>query len=96
MTKKRNQYSSQTKFRVSLEAAKGIQTVSEIASKYRVHPTQVSTWKQKLLKGGKTLFEGKSLNPEKEWELKEKELYEQIGRLQMELEWVKKKSAEFS
>ena len=95
MATQRKEYSAQTKFRVSLDAARGTQTISEVASRHKVHPTQVSNWKQHLLKNGATLFEGKAPKVSKESDEVEKELYEQIGRLKMELEWVKKKSAEF-
>ena len=95
MTTKRKQYSTQTKFRVSLDAAKGSKTIGEIASKHKVHPTQVSNWKQLLLKNGASLFEGKAPKENKESDELEQELYEQIGRLKMELEWLKKKSGDF-
>ena len=49
MGRKRRQFSSQFKFTVALEAAKGLKTVNEIASEYNVHPTQVGTWKRQLL-----------------------------------------------
>lgn len=96
MGKQRKQYSAQTKFRVSLAATKGEMTIGEIASKYEVAPTQVSNWKQQLLKTGASLFQGKATSEKKETEKIEKELYEQIGRLKMEIEWLKKKSTEFS
>jgi len=96
MTKKRKQYSAQTKFRVSLDAAKGSRTISEIASLHKVAPTQVSNWKKHLLQKGATLFDGQMAPADKEWIEREKELYEQIGRLQMELEWLKKKADELS
>ena len=59
MAIKRKQYSSQTKFQVSLDVAKGAKTIGEIASRHKVHPTQVSNWKQQLLKNGASLFEVK-------------------------------------
>jgi transposase-like protein len=90
---KRKQYSAQTKFRVSLEAARGYSTLSEIANKYNVHPTQISNWKQHLVKNGASLFENQKSKSGKEADEKEKELYEQIGRLKMELEWLKKNAA---
>ncbi len=96
MTIKRKQYSAQTKFRVAVEAAKGTQTISEIASKHKVHPTQVSNWKQHLVKNGTSLFEGKLSNGNKESDETERELYEQIGRLKVELEWFKKNGTAFT
>ena len=92
MTKKRKQYSSQYKFRVALEAIREQKTVNEIASEHGVHPTQVRDWKKKLVDEGPGIF-GQNLAKElQEQENRETELYEQIGRLQMELEWLKKKS----
>lgn len=96
MAIKRKQYSAQMKFRVAVEAAKGTQTISEIASKHKVHPTQVSNWKQHLVKNGASLFEGKLSNGTKESDETERELYEQIGRLKVELEWFKKNGTTFS
>lgn len=96
MRTKRKQYSAQAKFRVALEAAKGFSTISEIANKYNVHPTQISNWKQLLVKNGASLFEGKQSSAGKESSEIERELYEQIGRLKMEMEWLKKNIASFS
>jgi len=96
MSKQRKQYSGQTKFRVSLDAAKSAKTISEIASTHKVAPTQVSNWKKHLLQNGSTLFEGQIRQADKEWAEREKELYEQIGRLQMEVAWLKKKADELN
>lgn len=95
MGKQRKQHSARTKFRVSLAAAQETETISAIASRYEVAPTQVSNWKQHLLKNGDSLFSGKTNTPNQADEKIIKELYEQIGRLQMELEWLKKKSTRF-
>ena len=56
MNTTRRRYSAEFKFQVALEAAKGQQTTSELASKYEVHPNQISTWKRELLEGGTGLF----------------------------------------
>ena len=94
MTTKRKTHSAQFKFKVALEAAKNEKTRAQIASEYGVQGTQISQWKKQLLDGGKGLFERKNGRKEKGWEAKEIELYEQIGRLKMELEWLKKKSGQ--
>ncbi len=94
MTKKRKQYSEQFKFKVALEAIKGLTTINEIASRYQVHPNQVRNWKRKLTENGTAVFERKQDQNQKDLEEKEAELYEQIGRLKMELEWLKKKVTE--
>ena len=95
MTKKRKKYSQQFKFKVALEAIKELKTINEIASAYDVHPTQVKSWKKQLLAEGATVFGQKVAQQLREQEARETELYEQIGRLKMELEWLKKKAAQF-
>ena len=96
MTKKRKQYNPQFKFKVALEAVQELRTISEIASAYNVHPTQVKNWKKQLLMEGPTVFEQNMAQKQREQEARETELYEQIGRLKMELEWLKKKAAQFA
>lgn len=95
MGKQRRQFSEQFKFKVALEAAKGLRTVNEIASDYSVHPNQVSTWKKQLLEEGSGVFSRKRGREQQAQAEQEAALYEQIGRLKMELEWLKKKAAPF-
>ena len=92
MKKPRNQYSALFKFQVALAAARGDQTINELASEHGVHPHQVSQWKQHLLEEGATVFDRRRERQQHERETQETELFEQIGRLKMELEWLKKKS----
>ncbi len=94
MTKKRRQHSPEFKFKVALEAAKGRKTLSELASELQVHPNQISEWKRRLLEEGASVFERNGASQERQQETREAELYEQIGRLKMELEWLKKKLPE--
>lgn len=96
MSKPRRRHSAEFKFKVALEAAKGQKTINEIASEFTVHPNQVSQWKQELLAAGETLFRSPGGHSQREHEALQAELYEQIGRLKMELEWLKKKAAGFS
>ena len=96
MAQKRKQHSGQFKFKVALEAAKGTKTMSQLASETGVHPTQIGQWKRQLLEEGVEFFSHKGNGKEQRDEKVEAELYEQIGRLKMELEWVKKKAAQFS
>lgn len=97
MTKKRRKHSANLKFKVALEAAKNGKTRNQIASDFEVHPTQVSQWKNELLTNGSALFETKRRNRQAEKAAEqEAELYEQIGRLKMELEWLKKKAGPVS
>jgi transposase-like protein len=95
MSKKRRQYSAQFKFRVALEAAKESQTISELASKYEVHPTLVRNWKKQLIEAGEEVFQRPAKGKGDEQAIAEAVLYEQIGRLKMELEWLKKKAEQF-
>ncbi len=93
MTKKWRQFSPEFKFKVALEAAKGRKTISELASELEVHPTQINDWKRLLLEEGANVFRRNGSGLQREHEALQAELYEQIGRLQMELEWLKRKVA---
>lgn len=88
---KRKHRSAQFKFKVALEAAKGTKTLSELSSEYEVHSTQISEWKSQLLKNGVSTFSTATARQRREQEALQSDLYEQIGRLKMELEWLKKK-----
>ncbi len=98
MSVKRRRHSPGFKFKVALEAAKEQKTISQLSSELSLHPTQISDWKKQLLEKGETVFQpnGTSNGNHKLQTVQESELYEQIGRLKMELEWIKKKSASFS
>ncbi len=91
MGTKRKQHSAEFKFKVALEAAKEQKTLSQLGSEYELHPTQISEWKRQLLSEGVRAFGKGESKPESEQSKVEIELYEQIGRLKMELEWLKKK-----
>ena len=91
MTKQRRQFSAKFKFQVALEALKELKTINEIASRYEVHPTQVKQWKKQLQEGGVDVFDEKTEKTAQVQSTMEATLYEQIGRLRMELEWLKKK-----
>lgn len=95
MPKNRRRYSAEFKFRVALEAAKGTKTINELASEHEVHPNQISQWKKELLEGGASLFARPTAHQQRQQEAEQSELYEQIGRLKMELEWLKKKAARY-
>ena len=97
MAKRRNNYSAAFKFQLALEAAQGQQTINALASRHGVHPNQIGQWKRQLLEQGPEVFNGQALaRQHKAQQAREAQLYEQIGRLQVELEWVKKKSAPFA
>ena len=94
MPRKRRVFTSAFKSKVALDAIRGLKTVAELAKQHQVHPTQVALWKKQLLDGVETVFESTSAKPEKTDEPGNTELYEQIGKLNMQLEWLKKKVAE--
>ncbi len=91
MSPKRKRHSAQFKFQVALEAAKGTKTFNQLASEYNLHPNQVSQWKRQLLDAGPTVFRSTTLQQDRDQAVREAALFEQIGRLNMELEWLKKK-----
>jgi transposase-like protein len=90
MGKIRKRHSPAFKARVALEAAKQNKSIAELAKEHQVHPVQISQWKKQLLEGMEGLFEKGSVARRPDHEKLQTELYEQIGRLQMELAWVKK------
>lgn len=95
MTSRRKQYSGQFKFKVALAAAKENKTLGQLATEYGVHPGQISQWKRQLLSDGAEVFGRNSSRQAQTQDVEQSELYEQIGRLKMELEWLKKKAAQF-
>lgn len=98
MATNKRTHSAQFKFRVAMEALGEGKTVSQIASEYNVHPTLVRQWKKRLQESGAEIFAHPASQKQQaaEQTATEAALYEQIGRLKMELEWVKKKAAPFS
>ena len=90
--KKRKIYSPEFKAKVGLEAVRGMKTINEIGQEYGVHPGQVGDWKREIQEQAKTLFEGrrgpKPVAAHQEPDL----LYSEIGKLKVELDWLKKKS----
>jgi transposase-like protein len=91
MNGKRRQHGADLKARVALAAIKGDRTINEVASHYEVHPSMVITWKKRVLEELPGVFSGKTPRGERAAEAEQAGLYEQIGRLKMELEWLKKK-----
>ena len=94
MTRKRRVFGSSFRAKVALAAIRGDKTTAELASKFAVHTSQVTAWKKQLLERAVELFEDGRRKRRDERSTTEEELYEQIGRLKMEVEWLKKKSAE--
>jgi len=95
MKGKRKQHTAAFKAQVALAALKGDRTVNELAGQFGVHPTLIHTWKKQLLQGAEGVFASGVKADAGDAEAQKAELFEQIGRLKMELEWVKKKAAAF-
>jgi len=93
MTGKRKRHSAAFKAKVALEAAKQTRTIAELAGAYQVHPVQVSQWKKQLLDGIDSLFQDGRRRGRDEGQALQADLYERIGRLNMEVEWLKKSVA---
>ncbi len=91
MKNERKKFSASFKTKVALEAVKGLRTVAEIASKYQVHASQVNAWKKQLLDNADSLFDRKSKKTEPSEEEITAPLYEEIGRLKMDVKWLEKK-----
>ena len=95
MKGKRQHHAAAFKAQVALAAVKGDRTVNELAGHFGVHPTLIHAWKKQLLQGVAVIFSNGLKGDGGDAETRQTELYEQIGRLQMELAWVKKKAAAF-
>ena len=90
--RQRKQYSADLKAKIAVEAVKGQRTIQQIASHYEVHPNMVTKWKKQVLDGASSIFSnGEAQASEADGQV-QAELYQQIGRLHVEVEWLKKKS----
>lgn len=93
MSKKRRTFTAEFKSKVALEALKELETINQIASRYDVLPVQVSQWKSQLIKSLPEVFsKGSKKSDEAEQENREARLFQKIGQLEMERDWLKKKS----
>jgi putative transposase len=90
MTGKRKRHSAAFKAKVALEAVKQNRTVAELAKVFQVHPVQISQWKKQLLDGAESLFGDGRRREQEDGQALQAELYERIGRLNREVEWLKK------
>lgn len=94
-TKERKTYTAQFKAKVALEAVRGKLTINQIAQQFSVHPNQISKWKKQFLESLPLIFDSPKKASNFEQEELVNQLYQQIGQLKVELDWVKKKSALF-
>ena len=92
MQNKRRNHSAAFKAKVALAAEKGDKTIAELASEYQVHPNQITQWKKQLLESLPEIFSRRRRNEQHEQEKLMAQLYQQIGQLKVELDWLKKKS----
>ena len=95
MAGKRKVHTAAFKAQVAVAAVKGDKTIAELASLHGVHPTLIHAWKKQLLGGVEGLFDGGGRATSRGDEELQAKLYEEIGRLQAELTWLKKKLARF-
>jgi transposase-like protein len=92
MTKqKRRRFTAEFKARVAIMAIQGHKTINEIAAEFGVHPNMVTNWKKQMLENAVTAFSDKAARTEKDFEAERDRLYRQIGQLQVENDWIKKK-----
>ena len=88
----RKQHTADFKAKVAVEAIRGIRPVNELAVKFGVHPVQISHWKKQAVSGLPEIFASRRGRNGNGLEAEKTVLFEQIGRLKMDLEWLKKKS----
>ena len=91
MTMQRRQHSAEFKAKVALDALRGERTLNELAAEYGVHPVQITQWKKVVLDEVPKLFSSRRGAQPKEEEALKAALYQQIGQLKVELDWLKKK-----
>lgn len=93
MSRINRKFSAEFKSKVALEAIKGLKSISEIAHEYELHPVQVTQWKKDALERFSDLFEGDKKQKEQisKMQSEREELFQQIGQMSVELEWLKKK-----
>jgi transposase len=93
MTAMRKEYGAKFKARVAIEAIRGEKTLGQLSSQFGVHAMQIAYWRRLALEQLPVLFvDGRQQQKARDSEVEKEALYEEIGRLKMELDWVKKKA----
>lgn len=92
--KKRRVHSAEFKAKVGLEAVRGVKTINEIAQEHDVHPQLVTQWKKEILDNAGALFDVKRGPKPVDESSPEDKLYSEIGKLKMQVDWLKKKLGE--
>ena len=87
----RKHYNGEFKARVAIAAIKGEKTANEIAGEYGVHPTQIAQWKKQVVEEIPRIFSMKKVQDARNEEELRASLYQQIGQLKVELDWMEKK-----
>jgi transposase-like protein len=93
MPRPRKRHSPDFKARVALEAVRGLKTTAQLASEFQVHPVQISQWKRQALDHLPEAFGRDTNHPQRPEAELTAPLFEEIGRLKMELDWLKKRTA---
>lgn len=92
----KKRHSSKFKARVALDALREQNTIAQLASRHQIHASQVSKWKRCVTEGVESLFERDGVHVDRSNEELVDKLYRQIGQLQVELDWLKKKYGEYT
>lgn len=91
----KRQHSAAFKAKVAFEALKGTRTIAEISSQFGIHPTQIHRWKKELVEGMQDIFTNKRKKRDVDQQQLIENLYKQIGKKEVEIDWLKKKIALF-
>jgi len=96
MSKMRKTYTAGDKAKIALEAFRGDVTLNQLTAKYQVHSTQINAWKKRLKEGVEGIFKDQRSREDCSKEALVEELYKKVGQLQLEIDWLKKKSELFN